>query len=71
MANVLTRQSGRKRILVSTFVVRMQRPFFLLMKKILRVAGHRVPLDDNTEKNIISVLVYSESIKAYLYFQLK
>ena len=50
MANVLTRQSGKKRILVSTFVVRMQRPLFLLMKKILRVAGHRVPLDDNTEK---------------------
>ena len=47
MANVLTRAGGRKRILVSTlkFVVRMQR-LFLLMTKILCVAGGRVPLDD-------------------------
>ena len=45
MANVLTRPGVRKRILVSTFVVRMQTSF-LLMTKIVCVAGRRVPLDD-------------------------
>ena len=46
MANVLTMQGGRKRIMVSTFVVRMQRLHFCLC-----VAGRRVPLDDLTKKN--------------------
>ena len=41
---------------------------FLLMTKILCVAGRRVPFDDYP---IISVLVYADTIKASLYFQLK
>ena len=44
--NVQTWSGGRKRILVSTFVIRMQRLHRLLMTKILCVAGRRVPLDD-------------------------
>ena len=40
MENVLTRPGGSKLILVSTFVIRMQR-----VAKILCVAGRRVPLD--------------------------
>ena len=73
MANVLTRPCGRKRILVSTFVVSMQTTSFLLMTKILPVcvAGRRVPLDDKLNKTIIIVLVYADTIKASLYFQLK
>ena len=51
MANVMTRPDGRKRILFSTFVVRMQTTSFLLMTKILCVAGRKVPLDDKTESN--------------------
>ena len=46
MANVLTRAGGRKRILVSTFVVHISTTSFLLMTKILCVAGRRVSLDD-------------------------
>ena len=44
MANVLTRPSGRKRILVS--ICSHATTSFLLMTKILCVAGRRVPLDD-------------------------
>ena len=41
---------------------------FLLMTKILCVAGRRVPLDVKLNKNIISVLVYADTIEASLYF---
>ena len=51
---------GRKRILVSTFVIRMQRRHFLLMTKILCAAGV-IKLN----KTIISVLVYAESTRRY------
>ena len=65
---MLTRPGGRKRILVSTFVVRMQRLHFCLC-----VAGRECLWMIKLNETIISVLVYmlnlrDDTIKASLYF---
>ena len=70
MANLLTRPSGRKRILVSTFVVRII-DFNLLMTRLYVLLAEECLWMIKLNKTIISVLVYAETIKASLYFQLK
>ena len=66
MANVLTRPGGRKRSLVSTFVDCMQRLQFAYDEDFMCCLW-MIKLN----KTIISVLVYADTIKASIYFQLK
>ena len=65
MTNVLTRPGGRKLILVSTFVVHMQRLQFAYDEDFL--CFWMIKLN----KTIRSVLIYADTIKASLYFQIK
>ena len=69
--NVLTRPSGRKRILISTFAVRMQRLHFCLWRRFYVLLAVECLWMIKLNKTIISVLVYADTIKASLYFQLK
>ena len=69
MANVLTRPSGRKRILISTFAVRMQLLHFCLWRRFYVLLAVECLWMIKLNKTIISVLVYADTIKASLYFQ--
>ena len=70
MANVLTRPGGRKRILVSAFVVRMQKLQFAYGEDFVLMAVECLWMI-KLNKTIISVLVYADTIRASLYFQVK
>ena len=67
MANVLNRPGGRKHILVSTFVVRMQRVHFCLRWRFYVLLAVECLRMIKLNKTIISVLVYADRIKASLY----
>ena len=71
MANVLTRPGGRKLMQVITFVVSHATTSFLFMTKILMLLAVECLWMIKLNKPIISVLVYADTIKASLYFQLK
>ena len=71
MANVLTRSGGRKRIQVSTFVVRMLWLNFSLWRRFYVLLAVDCLWMIKLNKTIICLLVYADTIKASLYFQLK
>ena len=62
---ILLRPGGRKHILVSTFVIRMQRLHFCLWRKFYVLLAVECLWVIKLNKTIISVLVYAESTRQY------